>query len=418
MKRIEIYVIFIIVKYLKGMDFLKALYSEGLNTRDFTKKRYELYNNVFESGEDILWSKEHKAWFVFNYDLVSILLKDKRFNANRKKGFIDKLEAQDSEKNILSSFYSRWLMYMDEPDHSKLRKGIQVPINKINSTTPEIAHLIAKEIIIPYKSKSNLVVDAIEDLAIPFTNLVLSKIMGLGLSDYELVLREANNAIDFLWKPFPNKSDIQNTVNSINSSFNIIRNIIKNDDYSPNSLFDLVVKNIGNDEDRLALIINVAVDGHEPFLSAVKSFIFFYAHCLAYDEKLLEKISLEQLVEETLRLECPFPYCARSANEDIHINNKTIRKGDRVIFLISAANRDPKKFENAQGIGASKHHNLTFGVGSHFCPGSILTKKAVIEFAKIFISTLSNKKITIIEKKWNDSFGFRTLDKLILSIED
>lgn len=70
------------------MDLLKALYSEGLNTRDFTKKRYELYNNVFESGEDILWSKEHKAWFVFNYDLVSILLKDKRFNANRKKGFM------------------------------------------------------------------------------------------------------------------------------------------------------------------------------------------------------------------------------------------------------------------------------------------------------------------------------------------
>lgn len=51
-------------------------------------------------------------------------------------------------------------------------------------------------------------------------------------------------------------------------------------------------------------------------------------------------LTLENIVEESLRMECPFPYCARVANEDIPLGDKLINKGDRIILFISSGNRD------------------------------------------------------------------------------
>lgn len=49
-------------------------------------------------------------------------------------------------------------------------------------------------------------------------------------------------------------------------------------------------------------------------------------------------------VEESLRLETPVQTCARTTTRDVRIGDALIREGERVLLLLGAANRDPRKW--------------------------------------------------------------------------
>ena len=56
-------------------------------------------------------------------------------------------------------------------------------------------------------------------------------------------------------------------------------------------------------------------------------------------------------VEELLRYESPAPYLGRIATEDFELHGQTIGKGEPVLLLLGAANRDPEVFEDADRRG-------------------------------------------------------------------
>jgi cytochrome P450 len=66
----------------------------------------------------------------------------------------------------------------------------------------------------------------------------------------------------------------------------------------------------------------------------------------------------------------------RGALEDIEIGGVVIRKGDGVIALASAANRDPEVFAdpNQLDVERSARHHTAFGFGPHACIGQNLAR--------------------------------------------
>lgn len=222
--------------------------------------------------------------------------------------------------------------------------------------------------------------------------------------------------------PVPSFEDSQKTVHSIDKTYSIISEIRDQQRYEKNGLFDLILKNVDQVEDSLALIANVTVDGHEPFLSAVKTLMYLYIQ--TQNDKLPHNnpyslLTLENIVEESLRMECPFPYCARVANEDIPLEDKLINKGDRIILFISSGNRDQSKYENPNEC--QKRSNtppiLSFGVGSHYCAGANLTRKSLKVFLNTIQPFIKDKSLIIDDLEWNDTFGFRTISTLKVTIK-
>ncbi|MGE6663865.1 cytochrome P450 [Paenibacillus xylanexedens] len=385
---------------------------------NMTKDRYGLYAKGLEENNPV-WSDELRAWLIFEYDLVNTYLKDSRFSANRKKNFIDQLDITDKQKDELFSFYSRWLMYMDGPEHRETRKSIQKPINNLNMVSKDVAKNAAIKVINALVEEEVDIINCCEDIAIPFTNEVLSQNLGLNIEDYQNILYEATNAVSFLWNPSPTQLEVEETIASIEKTYSIISEIVTAKRFYEGKLLDNIIKSVGLNKDGLSLIVNVAIDGHEPFLSTVKSFLYYYVECFSQHANVLTSVPIEGLVNEVLRLEAPFPYCARVAVEDLKIGGCEIKSGSRVIFLISAANRDPKHHQtaNCPHYDTSKTSLLTFGAGAHYCPGAALTKKSIEEFAIQFISAYEEKKLGILEQSWNDTFGFRTLDKLSVQVK-
>lgn len=79
-------------------------------------------------------------------------------------------------------------------------------------------------------------------------------------------------------------------------------------------------------------------------------------------------------IEELIRFSGPVHALSRACTEDTVIGGKTIRRGEIVVALIGAADRDPGQFSDPDVIRVDRDPNphLGFGRGSHSCLGSLI----------------------------------------------
>src|SRR5215831_16633525 len=85
---------------------------------------------------------------------------------------------------------------------------------------------------------------------------------------------------------------------------------------------------------------------------------------------------IRSAIEELLRYESPAQYTARIALEDVDICGVRLRRGEPLMFLIAAANRDPQRFEDPDRLNLKRTNNphLAFGAGAHSCIGNQLAR--------------------------------------------
>ncbi|MGA0601576.1 cytochrome P450 [Caulobacter sp. KR2-114] len=86
---------------------------------------------------------------------------------------------------------------------------------------------------------------------------------------------------------------------------------------------------------------------------------------------------IPNMVSETIRWQTPLAYMRRTATQDVELNGKTIKKGDKVLMWYVSGNRDeevisePNRY-NIERERARQH--LSFGFGIHRCVGNRLAE--------------------------------------------
>ncbi len=83
------------------------------------------------------------------------------------------------------------------------------------------------------------------------------------------------------------------------------------------------------------------------------------------------------IATEGLRWQAPTAMLPRMATGDITLGGAHIKKGDWVLFGITAANRDPKVFPDPHRFAPSRDNRelISFGRGVHFCLGMHLARR-------------------------------------------
>jgi len=96
-------------------------------------------------------------------------------------------------------------------------------------------------------------------------------------------------------------------------------------------------------------------------------------------------------VEEMLRFCNPLHYFRRTATRDTELGGKQIKAGDKVAMIYTAANRDPKVFDDPETFDIYRHPNphLSFGIGEHFCLGVHLARLEARLFFEELLATFS-----------------------------
>jgi cytochrome P450 len=136
---------------------------------------------------------------------------------------------------------------------------------------------------------------------------------------------------------------------------------------------------------------------------------------------------IPQLLEETLRLEGSTKMTARIARKDSQIGELKVPAGTTVMLALSAANRDPRRWENPEAFNLDRpklKEHLGFGRGAHVCAGAPLARSEVRIILEKFLKHTSN--IDLVESKhgprgkrnfdYDASFIIRGLSELHLAL--
>jgi cytochrome P450 len=127
-------------------------------------------------------------------------------------------------------------------------------------------------------------------------------------------------------------------------------------------------------------------------------------------------------VEEMLRYDSPAQAIIRVVLEDTEIAGQAIPKGARVLLLLGASNRDPRRFPEPDRFDVTREAqgHVSFGHGIHFCLGAPLARlEAAVAFEELFrrvrrVSFAPGQEETI---PWNQAFLIRGPKRLRLKAE-
>lgn len=86
---------------------------------------------------------------------------------------------------------------------------------------------------------------------------------------------------------------------------------------------------------------------------------------------------MPRAVEEFLRIEPPATGISREVRKDVVVGDETLKAGDKLFYHISAANRDPRKFEDPHAVKFDRVRNphFAFGGGIHRCIGASFARQ-------------------------------------------
>ena len=81
-------------------------------------------------------------------------------------------------------------------------------------------------------------------------------------------------------------------------------------------------------------------------------------------------------VDELLRYDGPVQLTSRMVLEDGELEGRPLRRGQQLVLMLAAANRDPEQFAAPDRLDVTRENvrHLAFGQGAHFCLGAQLAR--------------------------------------------
>ena len=119
-------------------------------------------------------------------------------------------------------------------------------------------------------------------------------------------------------------------------------------------------------------------------------------------------------VEEMLRFDSSVQMTGRVAFEDVEFSGVTIPKGEQVLTLLGAANRDPEQYDDPEGFRVDRQNvqPTSFGGGIHHCLGAPLARLEGEIALSTLIKRLPNIRLANDELDWRKTFTLRGLSTL------
>ena len=123
-------------------------------------------------------------------------------------------------------------------------------------------------------------------------------------------------------------------------------------------------------------------------------------------------------VEELLRFDSPVQFNLRTALEPADLLGEPLTRGDRIVVLQGAANRDPARFVRPDDLDLRRSDNtpLSFGWGIHHCIGAALARMEGEIAFNALLDRFATIELASEEAHWRPSFTLRGLLELPLRI--
>lgn len=394
-----------------------------LNNPEFVKNPYPFYKQLRESKEPFwvahqqLNSTSEGMWLFGRYEDVAEILT----NASSLSKKVEAIRKPNTSLKVIDSN----MLNQDPPEHTRLRQLVMPSFtpSKFKIYEPRI-EAIVDNLISKVADKKQF--DFIESIANPIPIMVIADIMGVPYTDYENFREWSYDILNGFDSVIADEKLLLRQKNAFLSLINYFNDLIKFKTKNPDeSLISSLIQATENQkrlsgEELIAMCVLFLVAGHETTLNFIGTgMLTLLNHSDQFDLLKNNPEYLNSAIEEMLRFEAPLQRSTfRITTDDCEIAGKKLKKGEQICGVLSAANRDPAKFENPDKFDITRTPNkhLSFGLGIHFCVGAFLARtEAKIAFKKV-IEKLPNISLAHDNIEWNKATLFRGLKRLEVSI--
>lgn len=362
---------------------------------EFEKSPYPLYENIRENFP-LFFHEATNSYVVSRYEDVERAFKDPAFSSRHA-------EAQ------FEPVYGRTMVQMDGRQHATNRNLVIQALGsyKLNEKFLPLIEENARELLSKFSSKGE--VELVEEFTSIYPLNVIRTILGLPKEDMPLLKKWCMDISDFLSNLSQNP-DITAAGLQANKEFKAyLAPWIQQKKQNPEDdlVSSLCMAEIDGvkltDAEIISLSMLLFGAGGE---TTDKALALMFRNLIIHREQLQKVIVDRSLIEkafaETLRYSSPVQWLMRLTLEDVKMTGGTIPANSMVIGLISAANRDSRKYADADNFnifrqdldfsraftGAANH--LAFGGGKHFCIGTKLAREEVIIATNLLLDNMQN----------------------------
>jgi cytochrome P450 len=323
-------------------------------------------------------------WVLSSHELVRQILADSRLTAYRPPGA---LRRQDPDE--LPPPEKIPLVALDPPEHTVHRRMVtnEFTVNRIRGMRPFIQQVV-DDCVDAMLADGRRSADLFTALAVPVPSQVICELLGVPYARRERFLHIADVLVDGV-------STEHQVAVAISELREFLAELVA--DKAQTSEQDLLSRLIVKYQEADAYDPEQVISTAQVLLNAghetTTSMIGLGTLALLENPGQLAAFTADpslapQLVEELLRfLTIADTVSFRTAIADIEIGGVTIKRGDPILPLSAAANRDPAVYENPDALdihrNARKH--VAFGYGIHQCLGQNLARMELeIVFTTLF----------------------------------
>src|SRR5216684_4209425 len=308
---------------------------------------YPLYRRL-RTEAPVHWDPYLHAWVVTRYeDVVTVL---HHFSARRTPTPEQFASMGLAELGPIAQLMTKQMLFMDAPAHTRLRGLASMAftparVEALRSHIREIVDTLMKPLLRTGR------MDVINDLAAPLPAIVTAEMLGVPTADCDRLKAWSADFAEVLGNFQHNPDRASRTLKCVEEMTAYFREAIQRMKSEPREglINALMTAEIDGDrlteEEIIANCIVTMVGGQETTTNLIGNGVLSLLRRPDQLEKLRSDLSLiPSAVEELLRYESPSQHTARICPEDTELGGRLIRKGQAVIAVMGAGNRDPERF--------------------------------------------------------------------------
>jgi pimeloyl-[acyl-carrier protein] synthase len=385
---------------------------------------YPLYRRLRETTP-VYWDPYLHAWVVTRYeDVITVL---HRFSANRTPTPEHFALMGMSELGPIAQMMTRQMLFMDAPAHTRLRSLASMAFTpaRVEALRNHIRNILDR-LLTPLLQRGSM--DVIDDLAAPLPAIVTAEMLGVPVSDCDRLKAWSADFAEVLGNFQHNPDRAARTLKCVEEMTTYFRDAVRRQRTHPREglINSFLTTEIDGDrlteEEIIANCIVTMVGGQETTTNLIGNGVLSLIRNPDQLELLRTDLSLiPSAVEELLRYESPSQQTARICPEDTELGGQSIRKGQAVIAVMAAGNRDPERFLDPDRLDITRADNrhLAFGWASHFCFGAALARiEGQLTFEALARRTANLALRPGAPLVWRENLGLRGLTALHVTFDE
>jgi hypothetical protein len=361
------------------------------------------------------------VWSIFSHAECSSIAKDARLSAKRAKQMLLPLPlSRQPEFSELARLLGLWLIFMDPPEHTRLRKLLNKGFSAaaVEGLRPQV-EAIVDQMLKPLQHGSEI--ELMREFANPIPVRIILEMLGIPQELRDTFVDWSRAIAVFRGSPNRTVEEARAAQDALIELTEFFRKTVAERRRNKGSdLISLLIDieeegEVLTEEELYAQCIALLFAGHETTRNLIGNGMYTLLQHPQKTAELREKPEMiRSAVEEILRYESPVQFTARVLKEDIEVCGKQIRKGWTVLCMLGAANRDPKQFRDPNQLDLKRLNNqhLAFGAGLHFCIGAQLARLEGQIAILNLIQRFPEMKLTGPRPEWAPTFGLRGLNSL------